>query len=132
MQQGLAAIGALNRFANAIALGEVFDILPEMVYSVTSATTQPTRIFQIGTKTFSYFTIKREAFSGYIPVKRGGRTVLIAEPEKALVDYLYFVSLSKKPKNERLNTANMDKQKVLYYASLYQRTGLDKLVKEVS
>ncbi|MBM4461107.1 MAG: hypothetical protein FJ011_25675 [Chloroflexi bacterium] len=112
------------------ALG-TYNILPEMGYSVTSATTLPTRSFQIGERTFAYLTIKREAFTGYVPVKRGGRTVLIAEPEKALVDYLYFVSLGKKPENERLNTANLDKDKALQYASLYSRPGLSKLLKEV-
>jgi len=56
---------------------------------------------------------------------------LMAEPEKALVDYLYFVSLGKKPQNDRLHTVNLDKQKILSYVSLYQRTGLDKLLKEV-
>lgn len=108
-----------------------YNTLLEMAYTVTSATTKPTRTFVVGQKTFSYSTIKRETFAGYIPVKRAGRTILIAEPEKALVDYLYFVSLGKKPKNDRLNTASLDKQKVLHYASLYQRTGLDQLVKEM-
>jgi len=109
-----------------------YNVLPEMPYSVTSATTKPTRTFTAGEKTFSYFTIKREAFTGYLPVKRAERTVLLAEPEKALVDYLYFVSLGKKPQNDRLNTANLDKQKVLQYASLYQRTGLEQLVLALS
>jgi len=104
------------------------NILLEMPYSVTSATTKPTRTFTVGEKTFSYFTIKREAFTGYTPLKQAGRTVLIAEPEKALVDYLYFVSLGKKPRNDRLNTASLDKQKILHYASLYQRAGLDQLL----
>ena len=108
-----------------------YSLLPEMPYSVTSATTKPTRTFAMGEKTFSYFTINREAFAGYLPVKRAGRTVLMAEPEKALVDYLYFVSLGKKPKNDRLNLASLDRQKVLHYASLYQRTGLDQLLKNI-
>ncbi len=108
-----------------------YNVLLEMPYSITSATTKPTRTFAVGAKTFSYFTIKREAFAGYVPAKRAGRTVLLAEPEKALVDYLYFVSLGHKPRNDRLNTASLDKQKVLYYASLYQRPGLDQLVKEM-
>lgn len=109
-----------------------YNLLLEMPYSVTSATTKPTRTFTVGEKTFSYSTIKREAFTGYVPVKRAGRTILIAEPEKAIVDYLYFVSLGKKPKNDRLNTATLDKQKVLYYASLYQRMSLNQLVKEIT
>ena len=59
-----------------------------------------------------------------------GRTVLIADPEKALVDYLYFVSLGRKPRNDRLNTTGLNRQKSLGYASLYQRAGLDQLVRE--
>jgi len=106
------------------------NILPEMPYSVTSATTRTTRAFSVGDKTFSYSTIKRPAYAGYAPARRAGRTVLIAEPEKALVDYLYFVSLGRKPRNDRLNTAGLDRQKVLGYAGLYQRAGLDQLIRE--
>jgi len=108
-----------------------YNILPEMPYSITSATTKPTRAFAVGERTFSYSTIKREAFAGYAPTQRVGRIVLIAEPEKALVDYFYFVSLGKKPKNDRLNITALDKQKALGYASLYQRAGLEQLVKEM-
>lgn len=112
------------------ALG-AYNILPEMSYRITSATTKPTRTFEVGEKSFSYFTIKRQAFSGYLPVKRAGRTILLAEPEKAVADYLYFVSLGKKPGNERLYLANLDQQKIFHYSSLYQRPGLDKLLKEM-
>lgn len=113
------------------ALG-VYSILPEMAYAVTSATPKPTRTFEIAERVFSYLTIKPAAFAGYAPVKRGERTVLIAEPEKALVDYLYFVALGKKPKNDRLNVTHLNQQKVWHYASLYQRTGLDKLLLALS
>ncbi len=106
------------------------NILLEMPYAVTSATPKPTRAFVVGERTFSYLTIKRAAFAGYAPTRRSGRTVLIADPEKALVDYLYFVSLGRKPGNERLDTAHLDRQKALNYAGLYQRASLDQLVKE--
>ena len=112
------------------ALG-AYNILLEMTYSVTSATSKPTRTFEVDGRIFSYYTIKREAFTGYTPLKIRGRTVLMAEPEKAVVDFLYFVSLGKKPKNERLNISNLDRQKILDYASLYQRKGLDNLLREV-
>ncbi len=78
----------------------------------------PTRRFAVGEKSFAYLTIKREAFAGYSPVQRRGRTVLMAEPEKALVDYLYFVSLGKKPGNDRLRLTGLDPQKVMRYASV--------------
>ncbi|MFH1635475.1 MAG: hypothetical protein ABIG63_15910 [Chloroflexota bacterium] len=115
-------------FEYALAL---YNILPEMPYAITSATTKPTRTFEVGEKSFSYFTIKRQAFTGYLPVKRAGRTILLAEAEKALVDYLYFVALGKKPQNDRLYLTNLDKQKTFRYAILYRRPGLEKLLEEV-
>jgi predicted transcriptional regulator of viral defense system len=108
----------------------VYNILPEMPYSVTSASTKPTRLFTVGERAFSYLTIKRAAFAGYAPTQRAGRTVLIADPEKALVDYLYFVSLGHKPQNDRLNKSSLDRQKTLDYASLYQRESLVQMVNE--
>ena len=108
-----------------------YNILPEMVYSVTSATTKPTRTFSIRQKPFLYFTVKKSAFTGYLPVKKGEQTILFAEPEKALVDYLYFVSLGKKSKNDRLHVTSLDKAKIRRYSSLYQRPGLNRLIKEV-
>ena len=55
----------------------------------------------------------------------------MAEPEKALVDYLYFVSLKRKTLNERLNVSKVKKRNVMEYARLFGRKGLIKLVKEI-
>ncbi|MBM4459267.1 MAG: hypothetical protein FJ011_16160 [Chloroflexi bacterium] len=37
-----------------------YNILPEMPYAITSATTRPARAFTVGEKTFSYSTVKRD------------------------------------------------------------------------
>ena len=108
-----------------------YNILPEMPYLLTSATTKPTRNFVIGERAFSYLTIKRTAFAGYAPTQRDGRTVLMAEPEKALVDYIYFISLGRKAHNDRLNTTRLDRQKAIDYASLYRRASVERLLKEL-
>ena len=63
--------------------------------------------------------------------RSGGMTVLIAEPEKALTDYLYFVDLKRKTLNERLNIRKLKKKTVIEYARLFGRKSLMKLVKEV-
>lgn len=105
-----------------------YNILPEMVYQVTSATTKPTRIFTVFEKVFSYLTIKKEAYSGYVLEKREGKSFFIAEPEKALVDYLYFVVLGRRSKNDRLFTTSLNKEKLMYYTKLY---GRDKLTQEI-
>lgn len=108
-----------------------YNILPEMTYSVTSATTKPTRTFTVNNKAFSYFTIKKEAYTGYILLKREEKSFLMATPEKALVDYLYFVALGKKTNNERLNTSPLKKEKLIEYASLYDREKLIKLIEKL-
>lgn len=105
-----------------------YNILPEMPYVVTSAITKPTRTFSVGHKTFSYFKIKKNAYAGYVLIKRRESSFLIAEAEKALVDYLYFVAIGKKPFNERLNLSVLNKDKLLKYARLYNRAKLIQLI----
>lgn len=107
-----------------------YNILPEMTYTITSATTKPTRNFTADSKVFSYLKIKQQAYTGYKMVQIGERMFLIAEPEKAFVDYLYFAALGKKPLNERLNPGNLDRGKIQSYARLYNRPKLSKLIKE--
>jgi len=108
-----------------------YNMLPEMTYAVTSATTKSTRTFMVDNKLFSYATIKQDAYTGYSLVKREGKSFFMAEPEKALVDYLYFVILGKKAKNDRLNTLSLKKEKLFTYAKLYQRDKLTNLIKEL-
>jgi predicted transcriptional regulator of viral defense system len=104
------------------------NIIPEMVYEITSATTKPTRTFPVAGKIFTYTTIKKAAFTGYSLVKSGTRNSYLADPEKSLTDYLYLVSLGKKSLNERLNLSRLNKNKVDGYAKLYDRPGLLKLI----
>lgn len=105
-----------------------YNILPEMTYIITSATTKTTRIFALDYQTFGYYTIKKEAYTGYVLQRTERKSFLIAEPEKALVDYLYFVSIGKRPENDRLNTSNLDKGKILKYVQLYDRPRLELLI----
>lgn len=107
-----------------------YGIMPEMVYVVTSATIKPTREFLVSEKEFSYLTIKKPTFTGYSLLKEEKRSYLMADPEKAFVDYLYFVSLGKKSPADRLNTSGLKKEKVFRYAGLFKREGLIKLVKK--
>jgi len=109
-----------------------YNIIPEMTYQITSATTKSTRLFTIEHSSFAYYTIKLEAYTGYTLVQRGEKRFYMADPEKALVDYLYFVALGKKPVNERLNTSFLDKNKLLKYANVFNRDKLVKLVQKIA
>lgn len=108
-----------------------YGIIPETVYTITSATTRITREFIVNNKSFTYSHIKKQVYRGYKTEKIGGMTVLMAEPEKALADYLYFVSLKRKTLNERLNIRKLRKKVVLEYTRLFNRKGLVKLVKKI-
>jgi len=108
-----------------------YGIIPEVVYAVTSATTRITREFIVNNRSFTYSHIKTQAYRGYKTEKIGGATVLIAEPEKALADYLYFVDLRKKNLNERLNARKLNKKAIMEYAGLFGRESLMQLVKAV-
>jgi predicted transcriptional regulator of viral defense system len=108
-----------------------YGIIPESVYAITSATTRITREFIVDNKSYTYSHIKKQAYRGYRTEKMGGITGLIAEPEKALVDYLYFVDLKRKTLNERLIIRKMKKKSIIEYARLFGRRSLMRLVREI-
>lgn len=106
-------------------------IIPEMPYTVTSVTTKATASFDVLGKEFTYRKTKIGAYTGYAPEKVFGKTVFIAEPEKALADYLYFVSLGRKTFNDRTDSRRLNKNLVREYAKLYNRKTLDNLIDKV-
>ena len=103
-----------------------YHIIPETVYAITSATTRTTATFSVLEKQFVYHRIKRTAFTGYIAERVNNRTIWLAEPEKALVDTLYFVALKKQGLPERIDTARLSKQKMRGYAKLFGYPDLEK------
>ena len=107
-----------------------YGLIPESVYAVTSATTRITREFVVNNKSFEYARIKKQAYRGYRAEKVDGATILIAEPEKAFVDYFYFVDLKLKRLNNRLNVRRLNKKVVMEYTALFNRQSLLKLVRE--
>lgn len=62
----------------------IYGIIPDVPFSITMVTTKTSRSFNTLFGQFIYHKIKREAFFGF------DIATLIAEKEKALVDYLYF------------------------------------------
>lgn len=108
-------------------------LIPETVYGITSATTKPTREFAWGQTTFFYHKIKRQAFTGYVPTPAefNGETVLMAEKEKAVVDFLYFVSLGRRRLNDRMKTRGLDLKRLKNFGALYERKRLEELIDDL-
>lgn len=109
-----------------------YGIIPETVYSITSVTPKGTREFTTGGIRYSYQKIKKGAFEGYRATSYQGKTILIAEQEKALADYLYFIDLKKREFSyERINLKKINRTKLHAYIELFHRPGLEALVKKI-
>ncbi|MFH0800524.1 MAG: hypothetical protein V2A66_10155 [Pseudomonadota bacterium] len=98
---------SLNLAANAIyspsyvslesALSH-YGMIPEAVFAVTSVTAKKTQSFSNPLGQFIYRSVKKAAFFGFTAVRdEFGFDCLVALPEKALLDYLYFNAPSRGP-----------------------------------
>jgi hypothetical protein len=67
-----------------------YGFIPEIVYAYTSVSARITRTFENAFGHFIYRHVKSELFWGYVEVKTDQGPYLLAEPEKALLDYFYL------------------------------------------
>lgn len=67
-----------------------YNFIPEGVFSVTSCSTLKTQSFETPASRFRYRHLKSDLYFGYQLDTWGDHHYLIAEPEKALIDYLYL------------------------------------------
>lgn len=108
-----------------------YGIIPETVYACTSVTTKISRELATPKGNFIYQRIKKSAFTGYGLRLIDKEKVLIAEPEKALADYLYFVDLKRVSLNDRLDLNHIKKTELITQVKLFKRPGMFKLVDEI-
>jgi len=73
-----------------------YSLIPEAVYQITSCSTRKTKLLNTDIASFRYQSINQKLFFGYTHKKVKDINVLIASPEKAILDYLYL--------NKYLNT----------------------------
>lgn len=109
-----------------------YSIIPEVAMGVTSVTTKPTREFRNHYGFFRYRCIVKRAYLGYRLMEDQGQMVKIAEPEKALVDYIYFnildrnvIDLDALRVNKR-KLKELDKKKITVYASNFSKRMVNK------
>jgi predicted transcriptional regulator of viral defense system len=96
-----------------------YHLIPETVYAITSVGTRKTRYLSSDLGEFHYRTIQSTYYFGYQPIEtREGHRFLMAEPEKAILDFLYlhrqlalpadFLSLRLDPEmSEKLNRGKL-------------------------
>ena len=101
-----------------------YHLIPESVYAVNSATPRSSSSFHALGKRFIYHHLRADAFTGYRAERVEDRTVWIAEPEKAVVDVVYFAVLGKLGRTERLDTSALSERKMRAFARLFGRKDL--------
>jgi predicted transcriptional regulator of viral defense system len=107
-------------------------LIPETIYTLTSATVKSSREFSVAGVSYRYYRIKKTAYTGYRPIKYKGAIILMAEPEKALADFLYFVNLKKREMQyERIDLTKIRRYRLVKYVKIFNRPRMLNLVKEL-
>jgi hypothetical protein len=111
-----------------------YGFIPEIVYAYTSVTARITRTFENDWGRFIYRHVKSELFWGYVEMKTDHGPYLLAEPEKALLDYIYLnlarINNEDDFENIRLNEEQMEntlnKDKFMLYLKAFGGKKMEK------
>jgi predicted transcriptional regulator of viral defense system len=113
-----------------------YGLIPEAVFSITSVTTLANRSFKNQFGNFLYKHLKPELFFGYKSVNTRFGKYLLAEPEKAVLDYFYL-NLGKIDNNEDIEELRIneeifneiiDKKKLEKYLKIFNIKKLNKTI----
>lgn len=111
----------------------IYSLIPDIAVQVTSLTTKLTRKFKNKHGVFYYRSCQKRVFTGYKLMLYEGVKVYIADPEKALVDFVYFNIRQRFPMDfneERFDKDSIKKlnwNKALQYAGLFNKKTVDTL-----
>lgn len=110
-----------------------YNLIPEGVFTIQAVTTQKPKLAKTPLGHFQFRTIKKELYFGYQILHDRWIPVLIAEIEKALLDFLYFSPQIKTVEDlaeMRFNFIELqiqtDWNKMQNYASLFKSKTMDK------
>jgi len=116
-------------FESALAY---YNLIPEGVYSITSATSLKTKTFKTIRGEFVYHKLKPSLMFGYDLVSDNGKAIKIAKPAKAILDFLYInshINTIEGMEELRLNTdvfkKLIRKKELLIYLEVYNNKSLE-------
>ncbi|MEK7085648.1 MAG: hypothetical protein AAB953_01385 [Patescibacteria group bacterium] len=112
-----------------------FGLIPEGIYTFTSASSRKTAQFNTPVGNFMYRKIDPKLMFGYKIVKHGSFSYKIAEMEKAILDYFYLNS-DLKTENDfyemRINNeqllSNLNLEKLNKYLAAFHNKALEKRI----
>jgi len=105
-----------------------YDIIPEKSLSITSVTTRKTAAFATPAGRFAYRKVLPSYYFGYGIKTMNAMSFLIASPEKALLDYFYFINaggiddaIESLRLNRKVLRELIDPQKISAMAKVFKR-----------
>lgn len=98
-----------------------YGIIPEEIFQITSISTKKATYFETSVGNFRYRHIKSSLFWGYRLMDFGKQKLLIAEPEKAVLDYLYVNSKLKTIHDFEGIRINIDEFKAQINSETFQK-----------
>lgn len=122
-----------------------YNLIPEMITTCTSVTTLKTNKFSTPLGSFDYHRIKPELFGfGYVlenmkaSVRETGRQIMVASPQKAILDFFYinsYYNTEKDIEDLRLNESelvNIINPEFYQYLGRYQSNALDRRIQKLT
>lgn len=113
-----------------------YGLIPEQVFSIIGVSTKKTIDFDTDMGFFSYKKIKPSLFWWYTIVKLWENKILLAELEKAILDYFYSKSNIKDDAdiewlrwNKDILREKLDREKLESYTNLFWSKAVEKKVK---
>lgn len=116
-----------------------YNLIPETVYLITNITTRKTKIIETSVGNFQYRSLKKSLFFAYKIIGLNGISFKIAEPEKALLDFLYLRSDLKNVNDLEELRINSDvfkeiinPKKIEQYLAIFNSASLTSKVKKLN
>ena len=115
-----------------------YGLIPEGVYTTTSVATVKTQSFDTFMGTFTYRKLKPTLFFGYRVIRDTIFPIKMADPEKAVLDYLYLNPRINHPEDWEALRWNvgalaepLDESKLHRYLLLFENQALEKRVTQL-
>lgn len=116
-----------------------YQLIPEGVYIQKAVSTRKTKSLSTPIGNFHYHAIKPKLYFGYSILHDQEYPILMAEAEKAILDYLYFTASVKKREDIislRFNPLQyhevITQDKLMTYASEYSSNSLDHKLRQLN
>ena len=116
-----------------------YNLIPEVVFLTTSVTTRKTKLLKTPIGDFQYRKVKEKLFFGYRIINAGQIAYKIADPEKALLDFLYLRSDIKSEGDIfelRINGESyreiIDQNKLKQYLGVFNSKALNKKIDQLT